>query len=123
MTVTEFITKHKPKFKAVRVGTRPNKSTWHKDATHYLITLATDYDEYLFFYSMGSAHKAKPIFTDLLESLASDCQLGELTYKEAYLEMGDVGKDTWMSCRECRDSMINLLGRRGYEDFLSIDFD
>lgn len=120
MNVAEFILKHKLKFKAVQVDSRPGKHDFHKDARHYLVTLATHRDEYVFFYSMGSAIKEGPMLSEILESLASDCQIAELTRKEADEEGFDFGMI--MLCRACRDSLIDVFGRNGYNDFLSIEF-
>lgn len=122
MDVTFFIGQYKPIFKAERVTNRPNAAEWHKGARHYLVTLSTKRDEYVFFYSQGSAIKAGPILTDVLESLASDAEFGGLTYREAVAEMGEVDRNTWEACRECRDRLIDVFGRTGFADLSSIRF-
>lgn len=122
MTVAGFVLKHKPTFKAIQVYNRPDNHGFRKDARHYLVTLATHRDEYVFFYSMGSAIKDGPMLSEILESLVIDCQIGDMTFKEADGEMGGIDRKVWMSCRACRDSLVDVFGRNGYHNLLSIEF-
>lgn len=124
MDVTFFIEQYNPTFKAEKVSVRPDGlMDGVVKASHYLCSLTTTRGQFVAFYSMGSAHKKPPTLADFLESITMDSSMGELTYKEACRETGEVvDRQAWESCRNARDGIIDTFGRTGFADLISIEF-
>lgn len=125
MNVSKFIDKYSLAFRSEKVHTRPDalESTW-LGCSHFLCSITRTRGQYVFFFSMGSAHKGKsPTLRGVLECLSGDANVGNMSYKEACREFGtELAMSTYEQCRNTRDGIVDVFGRDGLDDLLSIEF-
>lgn len=127
-TFAEFLSEIKPGYSSEWIKRRPGSDNFNDRAYHFICYFSYQGREWGTYFSSGSACKGKlPSAKDVLECLQSDCQTGDNTYKEFcseydYNSVLSEGYSTWMACRQTRDDLIDLFGRRVYNQFMEIDF-
>lgn len=97
-------------FQIVQVPFRVGRDrAWDSEASHFLVKVWRKYfpkEQYLFYYSQGSAHKNVPHPRDIFRSLLEDANLANQSYAEFISEFGEENQHNWHIYMQCTRAAI-----------------
>ena len=136
MNIQEFLTKHPLKIESVKLMARSggNKDDWSKTANHYQIKISENGAQFphkkpvfVTEYSMGSGLKGRPTLETVLESLSSDISCANDSF-ESFCDNCGYDQDSrkaykiYEACQVIAKDLEALLGRRGIQDLLEVEW-